>query len=89
MPDPAEIASFVTPRTKAIVINSPCNPTGAVFSAALMADICDIARRTGIYIVSDEVYEDIIFEGEHVSGGRASVRRIGFSWFRAFPKLTP
>jgi len=59
----------VTSRTKAIVINSPCNPTGAVFSAALMADICDMARRTGIYIVSDEVYEDIIFEGEHVSAG--------------------
>ena len=69
MPDPVEIAGLVTPRTKAIVINSPCNPTGAVFSASLMKDICDIARRTGIYIVSDEVYEDLIFEGEHVSGG--------------------
>jgi aspartate aminotransferase/aminotransferase len=66
-PDPAEIASLVTPRTKAIVINSPCNPTGAVFSASLMREICEIARRTGLYIVSDEVYEDIIFEGEHVS----------------------
>jgi len=69
VPDPAEIASLVTPRTKAIVINSPCNPTGAVFSASLMADICEIARRTGIYIVSDEVYEDIIFEGVHASTG--------------------
>jgi aspartate/methionine/tyrosine aminotransferase len=69
MPDPVEISGLVTPRTKAIVINSPCNPTGAVFSASLMTDICDMARRTGIYIVSDEVYEDLIFEGEHVSAG--------------------
>jgi aspartate/methionine/tyrosine aminotransferase len=69
VPDPAEISSLVTPRTKAIVINSPGNPTGAVFPATLMADVCEIARRTGIYIVSDEVYEDIIFEGRHVSAG--------------------
>jgi aspartate/methionine/tyrosine aminotransferase len=68
-PDPAEIERLVTARTKAIVINSPCNPTGAVFSAALMADICDIARRTGVYVVSDEVYEEIVFEGEHASAG--------------------
>jgi aspartate/methionine/tyrosine aminotransferase len=69
MPDATEISSLLTPRTKAIVINSPCNPTGAVFPAPLMAEICEIAQRTGIYIVSDEVYENIIFEGEHVSAG--------------------
>jgi aspartate/methionine/tyrosine aminotransferase len=69
VPDPAEILSLVTPRTKAIVINSPGNPTGSVFPATLMADVCAVARRTGIYIVSDEVYEDIIFEGQHVSAG--------------------
>jgi aspartate aminotransferase/aminotransferase len=69
VPDPAEISRLVTPRTKAIVINSPGNPTGTVFPATLMADVCEIARRTGIYIVSDEVYEDIIFEGRHVSAG--------------------
>jgi aspartate aminotransferase/aminotransferase len=69
LPDPAEIANLVTQRTKAIVINSPGNPTGAVFPADLMADVCEIARRTGIYVISDEVYEDIIFEGRHVSAG--------------------
>jgi aspartate aminotransferase/aminotransferase len=69
VPDPAEILSLVTPRTKAIVINSPGNPTGAVFPATLMADVCEIARRTGIHVVCDEVYEDIIFEGRHVSAG--------------------
>jgi aspartate aminotransferase/aminotransferase len=72
VPDPDEILRRVTPRTKAIVLNSPGNPTGAVFAATLMADICEIARGTGIYIVSDEVYEDIIFEGEHFSAGAIS-----------------
>ena len=52
-----------------MVINSPGNPSGAVFPAALIGDICEIARRTGIYVVSDEVYEDIVFAGEHVSAG--------------------
>jgi aspartate/methionine/tyrosine aminotransferase len=70
LPDPDEIARLVTPRTKAILINTPGNPSGAVFPAALMAAIADIVRRTGIYLVSDEIYEHIVFEGEHVSAGR-------------------
>lgn len=67
LPDPAEIARRVTPRTKAIVINTPGNPSGAVFPRQLMAAIAQIAQQTGIYIVSDEIYEDILFEGEHIS----------------------
>src|SRR6185437_10436231 len=67
LPDPDEIARLVTPRTKAMVINTPGNPTGAVFPRALMAELGRIAQRTGIYIVSDEIYEDILFDGEHVS----------------------
>lgn len=69
LPDPGEIARLISPRTKAILINSPGNPSGAVFPRSLMEDIIAIARRTGIYVVSDEIYEDIIFEGEHVSAG--------------------
>jgi aspartate/methionine/tyrosine aminotransferase len=67
LPDPEEIARLITPRTKAIVINTPGNPSGAVFSAALIKQIGEIARRSGIYVISDEIYEDIIFEGEHIS----------------------
>jgi aspartate aminotransferase/aminotransferase len=70
LPDPAEIARLVTPRTKALLINTPGNPTGAVFSAALMADISDVVRASGIYLVSDEIYEDLVFEGEHVSAAK-------------------
>jgi aspartate/methionine/tyrosine aminotransferase len=67
LPDAAEIAELITPHTKALLINTPGNPSGAVFSADLMASIAAIVRHTGIYLVSDEVYEDIVFESEHVS----------------------
>jgi aspartate aminotransferase/aminotransferase len=70
LPDPAEIARLVTPRSKALLINTPGNPSGAVFSGALMADIAEIVRASGIYLVSDEIYEDIVFEGEHVSAAK-------------------
>jgi aspartate aminotransferase/aminotransferase len=67
LPDPDEIERLITPRTKAVLINTPGNPSGAVFGTSLMKRIGEIARRTGIYVISDEIYEDIIFEGEHVS----------------------
>jgi len=69
LPDPAEIERLITARTKAIIINTPNNPTGAIFPRELMSRIMDIAQRTGIYVVSDEIYEDLIFEGSHVSAG--------------------
>jgi aspartate aminotransferase/aminotransferase len=67
LPDPDEIARLITARTKAIVLNTPGNPSGAVFSAALIKQIGEIVRRSGICVISDEIYEDIIFEGEHIS----------------------
>jgi aspartate/methionine/tyrosine aminotransferase len=67
LPDPAEIAGLITPRTKALLMNTPCNPSGAVFPASLIAELGDIVRRTGIYLVSDEIYGDIVFESKHVS----------------------
>jgi aspartate aminotransferase/aminotransferase len=67
LPDPGEIARLVTPKTKALLINTPGNPTGAVFPSALMADISQIVRASGIYLISDEIYEDLVFEGKHAS----------------------
>jgi aspartate/methionine/tyrosine aminotransferase len=67
LPDPAEIARLITPRTKILLINTPGNPSGAVFPASLIAELGAIVRDTGIYLVSDEIYEDIVFESEHVS----------------------
>jgi len=69
LPDPTEIERLVTPRTKAIMINTPGNPSGAVFPRSLIAAIARIAESTGLYVISDEIYEDIVFEGEHVSAG--------------------
>jgi aspartate/methionine/tyrosine aminotransferase len=69
LPDPAEIRRLTTPRTKALLINTPGNPTGAVFPREIMQALLDHVRESGIYLVSDEVYEDIVFEGAHVSAG--------------------
>jgi aspartate aminotransferase/aminotransferase len=69
LPDPAEIRALAGPRTKALLLNTPGNPTGAVFPAELMAGLADLARETGLYLVSDEIYEDMVFEGAHVSIG--------------------
>src|ERR1700722_8374484 len=67
LPNATEIAGLITPRTKALLINTPGNPSGAVFPESLMAEISAIVQRAGIYLVSDEIYEDIVFESEHVS----------------------
>lgn len=56
-----------TERPKAIVINSPGNPTGAVFPLETMNRLVEITARHGLYLVSDECYEAIVFDGEHVS----------------------
>ena len=65
-PDPAELERAVTPRTKAIVLNSPHNPSGAVFTPERLRAIADIANRHGILVISDEVYEHLTFGPRHV-----------------------
>jgi aspartate aminotransferase len=59
--DPAAIERAITPRTVAIFVNTPHNPTGAVSGPDTLAAILEIARRHDIWIVSDEAYEDVIF----------------------------
>ena len=51
-------------KTKNIIINSPHNPTGSVFSAADIIQLQNIVSNTGIFIISDEVYEHLIFDGK-------------------------
>ncbi|MBS7526661.1 pyridoxal phosphate-dependent aminotransferase [Fusibacter paucivorans] len=57
----------LTPKTKAIMINSPNNPTGAVYSEALLRQIGDFAVENDLYIISDEIYEKLIYDEKHVS----------------------
>jgi len=65
--DPARVAAAVTPRTKLVVLNSPNNPTGAVFSPAALQAVGRLAVERKLWIVSDECYEALTFEGRHVS----------------------
>ncbi len=68
LPDAATIVRKITPRTKAIVVTNPCNPTGAVYSKAELQVIVDVAHKHGLYIIADEVYRELIFNGaRHVS----------------------
>jgi aspartate aminotransferase len=65
--DPAQVAAAVTARTKLVVLNSPNNPTGAVFSPAALEAVARVVVDRGLWVVSDECYEALTFEGRHVS----------------------
>jgi aspartate aminotransferase/aminotransferase len=67
IPDPDELESHVTPRTKLLVINSPCNPTGAVYPREVLEKIVEMCKRHDLYLLSDECYDELVFDGEHVS----------------------
>jgi N-succinyldiaminopimelate aminotransferase len=79
----AELAAAFGPRTKAILLNTPMNPTGKVFTAAELAFIADLLVRHDAYAVCDEVYEHLIFDGKRhtplmtLPGLRDRVMRIG------------
>lgn len=64
-PDLDELGRAVTDRTRLILVNDPHNPTGAVFSAEVRAEIVRLAQRHDALIVTDEVYEHLVFEGAH------------------------
>ena len=65
VPTPADVAAAVTSRTRAIVVSSPNNPTGAVYPAQVLAGIMDIARARDLWVLSDECYEAFTFDGPH------------------------
>ncbi len=66
-PDLAAVRKLVTPRTRGILINSPSNPTGAVFPEATIRAFWEIARERDLWVLSDEAYEDFVYRGRHVS----------------------
>ena len=65
--DPEAVRKAVTARTKILVLNSPGNPTGAVFSAEALRQVGGLAVERGFWIISDECYEALTYEGRHVS----------------------
>ncbi|MEO8922347.1 MAG: pyridoxal phosphate-dependent aminotransferase [Caldimonas sp.] len=69
-PDFDAIASAMTPRTRAVVVNSPHNPSGTVWSHADLQRLAELLRGTDIVVISDEVYEHMVYAGEHQSVAR-------------------
>ena len=68
MPDTADMESKITPRTKAIVIINPNNPTGAIYPKEVLEQIVEVARRHGLMILADEVHDRMVMDGEeHIS----------------------
>ncbi len=67
LPAVDELESLVDEGTRAIVINSPSNPTGTVIPAPRMLEILDFAARHDLWVVSDECYDELTFQGPHVS----------------------
>jgi aspartate aminotransferase len=65
--DPDRLRAAVTSRTKAVILNSPNNPTGAVFSRTALEAVARLAVERGLWVISDECYEALSFEGPHVS----------------------
>lgn len=65
--DASTLAGAISPRTRAMILNSPCNPTGSLYRRDELLEIAEICIKNRIAIISDEIYEKIIFEGRHVS----------------------
>jgi alanine-synthesizing transaminase len=62
IPDPAELAALVTPRTRAIVVVNPNNPTGAVYPRPVLEAIARLAERQGLVVLSDEIYDQVLYD---------------------------
>ena len=67
IPDPAQLEQLITPKTKAIVFNYPSNPTGVTIPHHIMDRLVTVLARHDLFIISDEIYSENTFEGEHRS----------------------
>lgn len=67
VPDIEQIQSAITPATRLVVVNSPNNPTGAVYPASFLEDLLTLCRERNCWLLSDEVYADFVYDGGHRS----------------------
>jgi aspartate aminotransferase len=76
----------ISPRTVALYISTPSNPTGRLIPAPWLAALAELARRHDLWLLSDEVYEDLVYRGEHVSLARYAPERTlsAFSFSKAY-----
>ncbi len=63
LPDPGEIRKLITPRTKALVVNDPNNPTGALYPPSLRRELLNIVDQHGVTMIADEIYQDVPYDG--------------------------
>jgi aspartate aminotransferase len=82
-PDLDEVEAAITPRTRVLYLNSPSNPTGGVLTRACLERLAAIAQRHDLWVISDEAYEDVVFDGEHVS-----IASLPGMYERTFPLYT-
>ncbi|MDE0208128.1 MAG: pyridoxal phosphate-dependent aminotransferase [Candidatus Tectomicrobia bacterium] len=59
----AVLRRYLTPATKGIILNSPCNPTGAVYTPEELQDLAEALDGTGLYVITDEIYEHMVYDG--------------------------
>lgn len=85
--DAAQLEGLVTPRTRAILVNSPGNPTGDVAPPDRLSQVLDLAERHDLWVVSDEAYDELVFDGAHTStaslGGESRVVSV-FSFSKTY-----
>jgi aspartate/methionine/tyrosine aminotransferase len=67
LPDLAELEGLITPRTKLLLLCSPSNPTGQVYDASTMKALVALAQKHDLWLLSDEIYGEIVFDGPHTS----------------------
>jgi len=65
-PEAADFERAITPRTKILLINSPCNPTGGVLTKAQAESVAEVARKHDLLLITDEIYENFIYSGKHI-----------------------
>jgi aspartate aminotransferase len=70
IPDVEAVRAAITPKTKVIVINSPCNPTGAVYPKEIIKAIVEMAAERDIWIFTDDLYEHLVYEGEFTAAAQ-------------------
>ena len=75
IPDLADVRAAITPRTKVIVINSPSNPTGAVYPPDLIQGMAELAREFDLWIFTDDLYEHLVYEGQFVTAAAYAPER--------------
>lgn len=64
---PGQLERAITPRTKLLILNSPSNPTGMVYGRSELDGLCRVITKAGIYCLSDEIYEKVVYDEPHVS----------------------